>query len=204
MAAIRSYAIVPAAGASVRMGAHKLLMPLGGRTLIDRVLASWRESEVTRVVVVAWKADAALLKRCDAAGVDVVAAETRPPDMKASVQLALQHVAARYSPDPNDAWLLAPADLPRLSSPAINAVLAAYDPELPSAVAPAFDGDRGHPLLLPWALAERVATLAADAGVNSLLQELSVREVAWGDDSILRDVDTPSDFAALLEIPSCS
>jgi molybdenum cofactor cytidylyltransferase len=203
MAALRSYAIVPAAGASVRMGAHKLLMSLGGRTLIERVLASWRESEVTRAVVVVWGADAPLLERCAAAGVDVVAAESRPPDMKASVQLALQHVAARYSPDPNDAWLLAPADLPQLSSAAINAVLAAYDRERPSAVAPAFDGERGHPLLLPWALAERVATLAADVGVNSILQEISVREVVWGDDSILRDVDTRCDFASLLKTLSC-
>jgi molybdenum cofactor cytidylyltransferase len=206
MAGMRSYAIVPAAGASARMGAHKLLMPLGGQTVIDRVLASWRQSEVTRVVVVVRAADSALLERCIAAGsgVDVVAVPTAPRDMKASALLALQYVAAHYSPDPNDAWLLAPADLPRLSSAAINAVLAAYDPARPSVVAAAFEGERGHPLLMPWALAERVGKLAADAGVNAILEELLVREVVWGDDSILRDVDTPGDFACLLESFNCS
>jgi len=118
--------------------------------------------------------------------------------------LALQHVKARYSPHPNDAWLLAPADLPRLSSAAINALLAEYDSGRPLAVAPVFEGERGHPLLMPWGLIERVDDLAVDAGVNALLKELPVREVVWGDDSILRDVDTPSDFASLLKSLSCS
>jgi len=204
MARMHSYAIVPAAGASARMGAHKLLLPLGDQTVIDRVLASWRRSAVTRVVVVVRGEDALLVERCIAAGVDVVTAETTPRDMKASVQLALRHVATRYSPKPNDAWLLAPADLPRLSAAVIDAVLGAYDSDRPSAVAPAFGGKRGHPLLMPWALAERVDALTDDVGINALLQGTYVREVAWGDDSILRDVDTPGDFARLLESISCS
>lgn len=204
MARMKSYAIIPAAGASARMGAHKLLMPMGDRTVIDRVLASWRDSAVSRIVVVARADDAGLLERCIAAGVDVVAAKSAPRDMKASVRLALRHVAANYSPDPSDAWLLAPADLPRLSTAAIDAVLGAYDSEHPSPVAPTFGGERGHPLLMPWALGERVGGLAANTGVNALLQDMFVREVAWGDDSILRDVDTPGDFACLMESLSCS
>jgi molybdenum cofactor cytidylyltransferase len=204
MARMQSYAIVPAAGVSARMGVHKLLLPLGDRTVIDRVLASWRGSAVTRVVVVVRADDALLVERCVAAGVDVVAAESAPRDMKASVRLALRHVATHYSPDPSDAWLLAPADLPRLSAAAIDAVLGAYDSGRPTAVAPTFGGERGHPLLMPWALAERVGDLADDAGVNTLLQDISVREVAWGDDSILRDVDTPSDFVCLLDSLDCA
>jgi molybdenum cofactor cytidylyltransferase len=177
---------------------------LGDQTVIDRVLASWRDSAVTRVVVVVRADDALLGERCIAAGVDVVVAETAPRDMKASVQLALRHVATRYSPRPNDAWLLAPADLPRLPAAAIDVVLGAYDSDRPSPVAPAFEGQRGHPLLMPWALAQRVDALTDDMGINALLQGTFVREVAWGDDSILRDVDTPGDFARLLESISYS
>jgi molybdenum cofactor cytidylyltransferase len=59
----RSFAIVPAAGRSARMGAPKLLLPLGDRPVIDWVLAAWTASRVTRTVVVVRADDAPLLER---------------------------------------------------------------------------------------------------------------------------------------------
>lgn len=204
MTAFRSYAIVPAAGVSARMGSHKLLLPLGGRTVIERVLESWRNSRVTRTVVVVRRDDAELIGRCLAVGVDVVVASVAPPDMKASVELALGYVRERFAPSPQDAWLLAPADLPRLATAAIDAVLAAYDQARPTAVALTFGGERGHPVLLPWSCCEGVSRLGPNEGVNALLQAAAVREVPWCDDSILRDLDTPHDFAALVETLNCT
>ncbi|HMP05911.1 MAG TPA: NTP transferase domain-containing protein, partial [Lacipirellulaceae bacterium] len=60
----RSFAIVPAAGRSVRMGAPKLLLPVAGRPLIDHVLAAWSASRSTRIVVVVRGDDHALATRC--------------------------------------------------------------------------------------------------------------------------------------------
>jgi molybdenum cofactor cytidylyltransferase len=198
MEAVRSYAVVPAAGMSARMGRHKLLLPWGERSVIEQVLGAWLASAVDRVVVVVRAYDGELLARCRAMPVDVVEASVAPPDMKASIQLALSHIRTRYSPAPNDAWLLAPADLPRLTAGAIDAVLAAYEPEQPTPMAPSFDGERGHPVLLPWSYAADVARLPVGEGVNSLLKGAPVREIAWQDDSIMRDVDTPLDYARAL------
>jgi len=204
MTAFRSYAIVPAAGVSARMGSHKLLLPLGGRTVIERLLDSWRNSRATHTVVVVRCDDAELIGRCLAIGVDVVVAAIAPPDMKASVELALGYVRERFDPSRQDAWLLAPADLPRLATAAIDAVLAAYDCGRPTAVAPTFGRERGHPVLLPWSCCEGVSRLEPSEGVNALLKTVTVREIPWCDDSILRDLDTPGDFARVAESLNCT
>jgi molybdenum cofactor cytidylyltransferase len=195
MAAMRSFAVLPAAGASSRMGMHKLLLPWQDGTIIEQVLASWAQSAVGRVVVVVHGGDGELLHACRKFDVDILPLRERPIDMKESAGVALKHIARAYSPAPSDAWLLAPADLPRVSAGAINAVLAGYDPQQTMAVAPTFAGRRGHPTLFPWSLAEQVNRLAQDEGLSALLMRTSVREVPWGDASILRDVDTPTDYA---------
>jgi molybdenum cofactor cytidylyltransferase len=127
----------------------------------------------------------------------VVTPAQPPIDMKASVVLALTHIAAHYAPTGVDAWLVAPADLPRLFPPVIAQVLAAYDPAHPTAVVPVHRGERGHPTLLPWTLARRVQELGADEGVNTLVERTSVREVACDSPGVLDDVDSPADYARM-------
>ena len=41
----RSFAVVPAAGRSRRMGRPKLLLPWGESTIIQQVLGAWRASQ---------------------------------------------------------------------------------------------------------------------------------------------------------------
>ena len=51
-------AIVPAAGRSERMGRPKLILPIGGATVIARVVAALRQGGAEPVVVVAPPAEA--------------------------------------------------------------------------------------------------------------------------------------------------
>jgi molybdenum cofactor cytidylyltransferase len=194
---LRSFAIVPAAGVSARLGAPKLLLSVNGRPLIEHVLAAWTQSVVTRTVVVARASDEPLLERCRQSDVDVVTPAVDPADMKTSVQFGLRYVEERYAPDAEEPWLLAPADLPHLSSRMIDAVLAAYDPAQPAAIVPAAAGRRGHPALLPWRWAAHVHRLHDGEGVNALLARLPVREVPWDDVSMDEDLDTLADYTRL-------
>jgi molybdenum cofactor cytidylyltransferase len=195
----RSFGIVPAAGQSARMGAPKLLLPLGGRTVIEHVLAAWTASRVTRTVVVVRGDDATLVERCRRFDVDVVSPPQAPPEMKDSVAFALAHIAARYAPAEDDAWLVAPADVPRLDAATIDAVLAAYDPRRPTAIAPVRRGKRGHPTLLPWAAAGRVRDLAAEEGVNALVARVPLVEFACDAAGVVDDLDVPADYARLAD-----
>ena len=49
---MRSFAVIPAAGRSQRMGQPKLLLPWGRTTVIEHVLGVWRASRVTHTVIV--------------------------------------------------------------------------------------------------------------------------------------------------------
>jgi molybdenum cofactor cytidylyltransferase len=193
-----TFAIVPAAGRSVRMGTGKLLLPWRGRPLIDHLLDAWRSSRVGRVVVVARADDDALLAHLRGHDVDLVVPATAPPEMKDSVCAALDHIRDRYRPKPLDVWLLAPADLPQLSSRVIDQVLAAAATGGGAIIVPRSGERRGHPVAFPWSLHEAVLTLGPDQGVNSLLDErfptlyIETAEPAGGD-----DIDRPDDFQRL-------
>lgn len=190
----RSFAVVPAAGRSTRMGRPKLLMPWGGSTVIEHVLAAWRASRVQYVIATVHPDDQRLAETCRRAGAEVVVATPPPPDMKASVTYGLAHIGSVFSPSADDAWLLAPADMPRLAPGTIDAVLDIWRAGFSGVVVPRHAGRRGHPVLFSWAQAAEVTTLGPDEGLNSLLARHPVREIDIADDGTLVDVDTPEDY----------
>lgn len=204
---MQTFAVIPAAGRSLRMGRPKLLLPWGDGALIEHVIATWRASQVRRIVVVAHPDDSPLARLAQDAGAEVVQPSDAPPDMKASVRVALEHLSASH-PAEIDAWLLAPGDLPGLTVATINRVIDAYRqfgadrPGPPPICVASFRGRRGHPALFPWPLAAEVANLAAGDGLNTLLARHEVRLIPAGEDAISADVDTPEDYADWQARPS--
>ena len=66
----RTFALIPAAGHSTRMGQPKLLLPLAGQPLILHTIAAWQQSRVDRIVVVVRPGDEALAEVVRTADVD--------------------------------------------------------------------------------------------------------------------------------------
>ncbi|HEV3024973.1 MAG TPA: NTP transferase domain-containing protein, partial [Pirellulales bacterium] len=119
----RFFGVVPAAGRSVRMGRPKLLLPWARSTVIEQTLSAWRASRVTRTVVTVHPDDAAMAEVCRRSAAGVVVTFPPPHDMRASVLQALDHLAAVDLPSDDDFWLLAPADMPLLTSSVIDRVI---------------------------------------------------------------------------------
>lgn len=194
---VESYAIIPAAGASRRMGRPKLLMPWGDGCVIDHVLQAWCSSQVSRVIMTVRADDEPLLQQAALHDVEVVAVDPPPADMKASVQRALEHLQECYQPPSAAVWLLAPADMPRLTSELIDHVLNSHQPDQPAIVAPQVDERKGHPVLFPWDLAAAVDQLGADEGIRELWNIHDGRTICWQDDRPLEDMDTWDDYQRL-------
>ena len=114
---------------------------------------------------------------CAEAGTDVVVLESPTPDMKASIRAGLAHIRKHCRPESSDVWLVAPADIPNLSTEVINKVLAAFDRQSPRPIVPVHKGRRGHPALFPWAYVDRVDALSASQGINALLTGTDVVEI---------------------------
>lgn len=198
----RFFAIIPAAGSSTRMGAAKLLLPVDGGTMIEKTLMAWKASRVDKIVVVVRPDDQELADVCRSQGVEAVVPLAAPPEMKDSVQHGLRYVEANFSPAADDAWLLAPGDMPNLSAQVIGKLMAEYQTGRKTILVPTLSGKRGHPVLFPWFLAKDVFALRADEGLNVLRQRHECREVPC--DAIepaggraFGDVDTPEDYERL-------
>ncbi len=183
------------------MGAPKLLLPVGARCVIEWVLHALRESGVTRTLVVAAPRDDELARLAERAGAITLRLEADTPDMQATCQHGLRWLRDAFAPTDDDAWLLCPADHPTLDARVARAVREAGEASpAHSIVVPTFEGKRGHPTWMRWRHADAVLALPPDTGVNVHLRRHrdETLELAWPDGAILRDLDTPDDYARLL------
>jgi molybdenum cofactor cytidylyltransferase len=179
------------------MGQPKLLLPYRNATVIESVLKAWKQSRIDQVVAVVRRSDNDLALRCRAGGALLVQPAHDPLEMKLSVAAALELVADRFEPSEDDAWLLAPADIPRLSATLIDRLLAEFLATESAIVAPCRDGRRGHPVVFRWSLAQEVFRLSEDEGVNALVSRHDVHEVDWPTSEEWADLDTPQDYQRL-------
>lgn len=190
-------AIVPAAGRSERMGRPKLILPIAGATVIARVVSALRTGGVIHVIVVTPPADspgaAVLGREAAAAGAVVVVPAERPADMRGSFEFGLQTLEDGPRPA---AVLLVPADSAGIT-PELVALVLEQSRALPSAIViPTFQGKRGHPIALPWAMALLVRGLPFGAGINALiaLHAADVFEIEVDHEGAVADLDTPEDY----------
>jgi molybdenum cofactor cytidylyltransferase len=190
-------ALVPAAGASTRMGRPKLLVEFEGQPLIGRVVSALRTGGADRVVVVAPPADTVegppIADQARRAGAVVVVPPTRPAEMRQSIELGLEAMA---NDDPPRSVLLTPGDYPGITPEIVAQVVESAVKRPEQLVIPRYDGRRGHPIALPWTLALAVRCLPAGEGVNALVARHgeSVVEIDLGNPAIVADLDTPDDL----------
>ena len=192
----RLFAIIPAAGLSLRMGTPKLLLPFGNATVIARVLAALGQPAIVTRCVVVRRDDHRLRAAAEAAGAWCVSPHVDPPDMRRSVEFALDEIRQRYAPSDRDGWLLVPADHPVLSEDLVAALMAEWSARVPLILVPRCGNRRGHPTLFRWSMASDLERIPRDFGLNWLLQNHAseVAELIVDEDSILTDLDTPEDY----------
>jgi molybdenum cofactor cytidylyltransferase len=196
-----TFAVVPAAGKSTRMGRPKLALPVGASTVLERVIQALRGGGIDHVLVVLGPHVADLAGMAQAAGAHVLPLAAETPDMRATVEHGLHWFEERFHPGDGDAWLLVPADHPTLDAAIVRQLLAAHatDPDR-LVVVPTHAGRRGHPTLLSWRLVAGIAALPAGQGLNTYLRQhgRNTLEVHVEQPEVLFDLDTPEDYARLV------
>ncbi|MDA7978285.1 MAG: nucleotidyltransferase family protein [Pirellulales bacterium] len=199
---MRSFAVIPGAGVSRRMGTSKLLLPWGEITVIEHLLRQWHESCVDHIVLVTRPQTLAGLERSRWSAFErlqVVTPKPPPEEMKASVSRALDFICDQWVPQTEDIWLLAPADLVTLTSSMINSVVEGFrgSGSAKELAIPRFTDKRGHPVLFRWKLASEVASLADHENLRSLVDKTSSRLEISMPGQAPRDLDTWADYESL-------
>jgi molybdenum cofactor cytidylyltransferase len=188
------WAVVLAAGESRRMGTQKLLLPFGDATVVEAVVRTALASRVDRGLVVIGADRDAVRPRLEPSGVAFAVNEDYQLGMLSSVQAGL-----RALPDEAEAAVILLGDQPFLPAPVVDAVIGAYRESRKGIVIPTFQGRRGHPILIDLKFRAEVLALDPAEGLRRLIGAHSddISEVEVGDANILRDLDTPEDYAGL-------
>jgi molybdenum cofactor cytidylyltransferase len=195
-----TFAVIPACGHSLRMGRPKLSLPLGARTVIERVVQALQAGGIDPMVVVVGPHVPELVALAIQAGADVLALPGTTADMRATVAAGLDYLEERYHPTLADWWFLAPADHPVISPILLGELRTAADLQTHTIIIPTHQGQRGHPTLISWSLAAAVRAIPPGRGINTLLREHlgETLEVEVADPGILANLDTPEDYARLV------
>lgn len=187
-----TFAVVPAAGSSVRMGRPKLTLPLGPTTVLQRVVTTLRDGGVDHVLVVVGRHVPDLVSIAEAAGASTLLLPVPTADMRQSVLAGLRRVEVKHRPAPGDRWFLAPGDCCSFRASTVGKLLAVESGS--AIVVPVTAGRRGHPVLFSWSHIGGIADLPPDAGIDSFVRGQPVREIPVDDPGILVDLDTPDDY----------
>ncbi|HKI06003.1 MAG TPA: nucleotidyltransferase family protein [Thermoanaerobaculia bacterium] len=198
-----SFAILPAAGASRRMGRPKLLLPVGGRPMVTAVVEALRGGGVREVVVVTAPSDEALQAWAREAGVTLAVNPDPERGMLSTIREGIAALGgAAELARRGEILLVSPADLPNLRAETVAGLLRRMTETGAPLAVPTFHGKRGHPLAIAPRLIPEIDSLDPSVGLRQLRDrhEAELLEVEGEDEGVIQDVDTPEDYRRLLEL----
>jgi molybdenum cofactor cytidylyltransferase len=177
------------------MKSPKLLLPLGGKPMLERVLRTFRRSRVDSVVVVLGAEERRARSEVEFKGERVVVNRRYSRGMSGSLKTGLRAVEGKA-----DAVVVALGDQPFLSSGTVDRLVGAYARSGASIVLPVYRGKRGNPVLFDRRLFPELMRIEGDVGAKSVVQKhgSEVMEVVVEDRGVLLDVDTPREYDAAL------
>lgn len=185
--------VIPAAGASARMGAPKALLDAGGRSFVAASVGALVAGGCDPVLVVVAPEQPDVTRRAQAAGAVVVENPEPGEGPITSLRLALSVLAGETA-----AIAVLPVDHPLVRPETVTSLLEAFRSHEAPLVLPVLDGARGHPAILGKALYPELLDPALEGGartvVHAHLEEALLLSV--DDPGVVTDIDTPEAYRA--------
>jgi molybdenum cofactor cytidylyltransferase len=192
----RIAAIILAAGYSSRMGCFKPLLPLGGTTVLERVVTLFRDEGIPDIrVVLGYRAED-LMSLLNEVEVPFVLNAGFADGMFSSVLKGFESLRQSSV----DFFFLLPVDIPLVRPWTLRRSLQAFSsPGDKKVLYPAFLGKRGHPPLITMEVADQIARWGGAGCLKGALQRFEAQaiQVEVPDENILSDMDTPADCRRL-------
>ena len=193
--------LVPAAGASRRLGRDKRRLPYRGSTLLETTVGTLRAAGLAPIVVVL-EAESPCAEWGGLADCRLVINPAPERGMLSSLRCGLLALEAEAA---IAAVAIQPGDHPFVSSGAVSALLAHYRRHEPALLLPRYPGRgprpsrRGHPLLIARRLFSAAIGCDDAVGLRQLLQRFPelIEELALDEAGAEDDIDSPEDLAHL-------
>jgi len=189
-------AIMLAAGRSTRMGgANKLLAAIAGKPLVRIAVEQALASRAEPVIVVTGHERG----RVEAALSDLSVRLVHNPDYAQGLSTSLK-AGLGAVPDNVDSAIVCLGDMPQVTTPLIDRLIATFDPKSNAlVVVPTIGGKRGNPVVWSRQFFPELMRLDGDVGARHLIGANAdvVTEVSVEDTGVLIDVDTPEALVAV-------
>jgi molybdenum cofactor cytidylyltransferase len=183
--------IVLAAGCSRRMGAQKLLLPFGGKTVIAHIVDELIVSAIDEVHVVVGHRAKRISEQLSNRPVSIVKNSNYKSGMLSSVRCGLGAL-----PQECRAVLVALGDQPSITSRLIDQMLRSFAATEEQILVPLYRGKRGHPILLSELYRREILNDYDSVGLRGLLHTHphDVFELTVSTSAVLSDMDCPEDY----------
>ena len=194
---MRSAGLVLAAGSSSRMGSPKQLLELGGRPLLEVVLAAVNASGLDDVVVVLGGAAERIQGEVDFGRARVVVNADYATGMSSSLRTGLHSLGPEA-----ERVVVILGDQPAITAELLDRLLALQAGSGLPAAALSFDGMLHPPVVMERSLWPGLESLEGDVGCRRLIRAqpqlvAALPAPAAGHHPV--DVDTPADYRRLLQ-----
>ena len=184
-------AIVLAAGESRRMGAHKVLLPLGSVTVIGHIVDQLLLSVIDRVFVVVGHEGDRIVHALSDRSVTVITNHDYMSGMLSSVRCGIEAM-----PEQSEAVMVALGDQPSITAELVDNIVRSFRTAGKGILVPLHQGRRGHPIMFSAEYCTEILGQYDDVGLRGLMRghpedvfELNVESPA-----ILSDMDFPEDY----------
>ena len=192
------YGAILASGSSTRMGRAKALLQLpgSGRTFVAQVADTLIGGGVDVALVVGRPDDEAL--RVEVGTLGPLVRYVENPRYE-SGQLSSVLAALDVVDQPTARGLLiVPVDMPLIRATTIATLLDAFNTSPQSIARATHRGRHGHPVIFGRAAFGMLRIADPAQGARAVVRALPVHDVEVDDDGVVRDIDTPADYAELL------
>ena len=184
-------AILLGAGESRRMGANKLLLPWGKKTVLTHCADALIQSMVKEVIVVLGDRTKILKNQLRGRKVKVIMNPYYRRGMSTSIRKGIRAI------DPNSyGILIALGDMPFLGSRTVNSLIRTFSQGKGTIVVPSFRGRKGHPVIFHRKYEKELLQLKEDVGGKSIIESHpgEVRLVQIRSEGVIKDIDTWKDY----------
>jgi molybdenum cofactor cytidylyltransferase len=184
-------AVVLAAGRATRMGGGKLVLPVGGRPMVQRVVDASLGSRASSTILVVGNEAEEVLEAVAGRPVTVVV----NPDYADGMSSSLRAGLAAVGPAANGALVLL-GDQPFVSSALLDALIDRFARCGKPVVRPSAAGHPGNPVLISATLFAEIAGERGDVGGRHVVERRpdEVSLVPVDDPHELVDIDSPREY----------
>ncbi|WP_049987101.1 nucleotidyltransferase family protein [Halobellus rufus] len=186
--------VLLAAGTSSRFGdRNKLLATHGGEPIVRRAARALLDAGLDPVVVVVGHEAERVADALDGLDVRFAANDAYETGQASSVRAGIE--ALRETEQRVDATVIALGDMPFVSPETVETLVSAYEAGVGDALAAAYEGERGNPVLFDRRHFAALCDVDGDVGGREILLEGDASAcVAVPDPGVRRDVDEPADL----------